>query len=124
MGAHGSGSYERRMRDDFLKNNYSSGQSWGAGGTTCIKMRGLPFNSTEVDITRFFQEAGVTPVRIHRKADGAEAFVEFLNAGDADKAMTRQKAYMKNRYIELFRVSFNEVARTVGLAPEMPQRYA
>jgi len=98
----------------------TAGMAAATGGTSCIKMRGLPFNSTEVDITRFFQEAGVTPVRIHRKADGAESFVEFLSSTDADKAMTRQKAYMKNRYIELFRVSFQEVARTVGLAPVQP----
>ena len=36
-------------------------------------------------------EVGVTPVRIHRKADGAEAYVEFNSAYDADKAMTRHR---------------------------------
>eukprot|EP00471_Norrisiella_sphaerica_P001815 CAMPEP_0184492394 /NCGR_PEP_ID=MMETSP0113_2-20130426/23107_1 /TAXON_ID=91329 /ORGANISM="Norrisiella sphaerica, Strain BC52" /LENGTH=58 /DNA_ID=CAMNT_0026877165 /DNA_START=92 /DNA_END=265 /DNA_ORIENTATION=+ len=37
------------------------------GETFCLKMRGLPFQSTEQMITDFFKQAKVTPIRIHRK---------------------------------------------------------
>jgi len=83
--------------------------------STCILMRGLPYSCTESDITKFFQEIDVTPIRIHRKADGAEAYVEFYNIGDTDKAMTRHRNYIGRRYIELFRVTYEDMARTVGL---------
>jgi len=95
------------------------GEGWKANpditGSCCVKMRGLPYACTEVDITKFYQEAGVTPTRIHRKADGAEAYVEFSTPDEADTAMQRNKQYIKHRYIELFRVSYNEVQRNVGL---------
>jgi len=90
--------------------------SFGGDETSsCVRVQGIPFNATESDITRFFQDAGVTPVRIHRKHNGGEAFVEFSGIGDARQAMTLQKAHIGNRYIELFRVSFQEMADTVGL---------
>ena len=41
-------------------------------GTTCLKMRGIPFGCTEQEITRFFSDARVTPLRMHRKANGGE----------------------------------------------------
>jgi len=94
------------------------GEGWKANpditGSCCVKMRGLPYACNEVDITKFFQEAGVTPTRIHRKADGAEAYVEFSTPEEADTAMQRNKQYIKHRYIELFRVSYTEVQRNVG----------
>jgi len=83
--------------------------------STCVLMRGLPYSCTESDITKFFQEIEVTPIRIHRKADGAEAYVEFYSVADTDKAMTRHRNYIGRRYIELFRVSYEDMARTVGL---------
>jgi len=94
----------------------------GSGsGETCIKMRGLPFNTTDKQIANFFQEADAMPLRIHKKADGSEAYVEF-SALDVDKAMTRQKSYIGHRYVELYRVSFEEVANIVGLPGRAPYR--
>eukprot|EP00494_Astrolonche_serrata_P034371 UN34640 len=62
---------------------------------TCIHMRGLPYNSTEDDITRFFAEGqGVTPSRIHRKADGTEAFAEFRTFSEGELAMKQNKKFM------------------------------
>jgi len=92
------------------------------GGNNCIKMRGLPWQVTEQDIIMFFGEVDVTPVRIHRKAEGGEAYVEFADPQSVTKAMTRNKAYIGHRYIELFPASYGEVAQTVGMS--MPfQRY-
>jgi len=95
-------------------------QLGGAGlKSACVLMRGLPYSCTESDITKFFQEIEVTPIRIHRKADGAEAYVEFYSVADTDKAMTRHRNYIGRRYIELFRVSYEDMARTVGLPLDM-----
>ncbi|ETO10761.1 hypothetical protein RFI_26616 [Reticulomyxa filosa] len=119
--------------------------------SSCLLMRGLPYSCTEVDITKFFQEAHITPLRIHRKADGAEAYVEFYSPADCSTAMTRNRvlqqytrllfisfvcvsliilipffffffllirdqSFIGPRHIELFRVSYEGMARTVGLS--------
>jgi hypothetical protein len=62
-------------------------------------------------------EAGVTPFRVHRKETGGEAFCEFSTPLEAQTAMSRHKALIGHRYIELFRVSFRELAMIVGLNP-------
>merc|ERR1719373_238874 len=80
-----------------------------------IKMRGLPFHCTEHEITQFFQEVGAQPVRIHRNQ--GVAFVEFATEADAGRAMTKDRQNIGQRYIELFRVAYSEMAREVGLQP-------
>jgi len=85
------------------------------GGNNCIRMRGLPWKATEQDIIMFFREVDVTPVRIHRKAEGGEAYAEFADSQALTKAMTRNKGFIGHRYIELFPVSYSEVAQTVGM---------
>lgn len=87
---------------------------------SCIKMRGLPYNTREEDITQFFRRQEVTPSRIHRKKDGAEAFVEFSNPADANLAMELNKAFMGKRYVELFRVDYEEMAGQIGILPPAP----
>ena len=42
------------------------------------------------DFSCFEQGANVTPVRMHRKANGGEAYIEFYSASDA-----RQVAVLK-----------------------------
>jgi len=88
-------------------------QGQGGLGEVCISMRGLPWNTTEADIIDFFKEVDVMPVRIHRKEDGSEAFVEF-NSFDASKAMSRHKSYIGHRYVELSRVSYDQLAGILG----------
>jgi len=103
--------------------NGGTGGQGGGGYGDCVRMRGLPFNSSENDIINFFQEVNVGPVRIHRKSDGSEAFVEFRD-GDITRAMKRHKGYMGHRYIELFRITHNEVADIVGLPGRTRSRSA
>jgi len=88
----------------------------------CLKMRGLPYNTSESQITTFFAEAKVTPNRIHRKSDGGEAFVEFATPGEQDTALKLHKSFLGSRYVELFPISYEEVARKVGLHPRGPPR--
>lgn len=84
--------------------------------SNCLFMRGLPFSCNETDITKFFQDIDITPLRIHRKADGSEAYVEFCSIEDCSKAMTRNKHFIGSRYVELFRVTYEDMAQTVGLS--------
>merc|ERR1719410_9593 len=102
--------YQQQPSNDYLKSKKHQ-----LIKSTCLLMRGLPYSCTESDITKFFQEIDVTPIRIHRKADGAEAYVEFYNISDTDTAMSRHRSYIGRRYIELFRVTYEDMARTVGL---------
>lgn len=92
------------------------------GSTTCIRVRGLPWNSTEEDLTGFFAEANVFPLRLHRNQGSGEAFVEFHSVQDLNTAMTRNKQYMRgsNRYLELIPVPYAELAATVGLPQTQP----
>jgi len=83
-------------------------------------MLGIPFSATESDITRFFQEAKVVPIRIHRKQNGGEAFIEFNNPIDAARGMSLNKKHIGRRYIDLFRVTYQEMASVVGLSPVPP----
>jgi len=91
--------------------------SFNAGDMSgsCLRMQGLPYTCTESDITRFFQEVNVTPLRIHRKHNGGEAYVEFASPAETNLAMTKHKHNIGRRYIDLFRASQTELAEVVGL---------
>ncbi|XP_068816004.1 heterogeneous nuclear ribonucleoprotein H isoform X14 [Struthio camelus] len=94
---------------------FSAGMSdhrYGDGGSTfqsttghCVHMRGLPYRATENDIYNFFSP--LNPVRVHIEIgpDGrvtGEADVEFATHEDAVAAMSKDKANMQHRYVELF----------------------
>ncbi|XP_006138269.1 heterogeneous nuclear ribonucleoprotein H isoform X1 [Pelodiscus sinensis] len=71
----------------------------------CVHMRGLPYRATENDIYNFFSP--LNPVRVHIEIgpDGrvtGEADVEFATHEDAVAAMSKDKANMQHRYVELF----------------------
>lgn len=80
----------------------------------CIRMRGMPYNTTEGQIVSFFKEVKVTPSRIHRKADGSEAYVEFRTIQERDVAMTRQRAFIGNRYVDLFVCDYDVIAARIS----------
>ncbi|XP_030139931.1 heterogeneous nuclear ribonucleoprotein H isoform X1 [Taeniopygia guttata] len=94
---------------------FSAGMSdhrYGDGSSTfqsttghCVHMRGLPYRATENDIYNFFSP--LNPVRVHIEIgpDGrvtGEADVEFATHEDAVAAMSKDKANMQHRYVELF----------------------
>ncbi|XP_073658999.1 heterogeneous nuclear ribonucleoprotein H isoform X15 [Tursiops truncatus] len=107
----GRGAGFERMR----RGAYGGGMSdhrYGDGGSTfqsttghCVHMRGLPYRATENDIYNFFSP--LNPVRVHIEIgpDGrvtGEADVEFATHEDAVAAMSKDKANMQHRYVELF----------------------
>ena len=71
----------------------------------CVHMWGLPYRATENDIYNFFSP--LNPVRVHIEIgpDGrvtGEADVEFATHEDAVAAMSKDKANVQHRYVELF----------------------
>ncbi|KAK2101500.1 hypothetical protein P7K49_019166 [Saguinus oedipus] len=71
----------------------------------CVHMRGLLYKETENDIYNFF--SSLNPVRVHIEIgpDGrvtGEADVEFATHEEAVAAVSKDRANMQHRYIELF----------------------
>jgi len=100
---------------EYLGEYAPRGQNHCGDLDNCIWLKGLPFEATERDIATFFFDVGVTPTRIHRKPNGGEAYVEFVDNNDADRGMVLNKTYMGRCCVDLFRVTYNETANVVGL---------
>ncbi|XP_066572487.1 heterogeneous nuclear ribonucleoprotein H isoform X1 [Amia ocellicauda] len=105
---YGYGSDQRfgRGTEGVSDGRYGDGSSTFQSTTGhCVHMRGLPYRATETDIYNFFSP--LNPVRVHIEIgpDGrvtGEADVEFATHEDAVAAMSKDKANMQHRYVELF----------------------
>ncbi|XP_033122309.1 heterogeneous nuclear ribonucleoprotein H2-like [Anneissia japonica] len=80
-------------------------QSYESSTDHSVRLRGLPFEAKEKDITEFFRGIA-TPVRVtitekYGRPSG-EAHVDFATHADAQRAMAKDKQYLGPRYIELF----------------------
>lgn len=113
----------------------ANGAPWhmepGAGSGGVVRLRGLPFNATADLILQFFQgyEIPKGPMGVHLiyGANGrpnGEAFVEFGGEEVADAALSRDRATIGTRYVEVFRATpeqmgqaLQRVARSNNLAP-------
>eukprot|EP00756_Hemistasia_phaeocysticola_P012396 Hpha_TRINITY_DN15191_c4_g3::TRINITY_DN15191_c4_g3_i1::g.128364::m.128364/K12898/HNRNPF_H; heterogeneous nuclear ribonucleoprotein F/H len=83
-------------------------------GDVVVKMRGLPYSSTELDIANFFNgisiaQQGIHLVMTHDDRPSGEAFVEFENPTDLQFALERDRQSMGTRYVEVFRSSKAEM---------------
>ncbi|GCB65729.1 heterogeneous nuclear ribonucleoprotein H-like isoform X1 [Scyliorhinus torazame] len=70
-----------------------------------VHMRGLPFRASEGDVADFFSPLIPVKINFEYGSDGrltGEADVEFATHEDAVAAMSKDKAHMQHRYIELF----------------------
>ncbi len=76
-----------------------------AAGRCVIRMGGLPYRATVRDIMDWFQpEAECVHVRIIMNRDGrpsGEALAEFDSVEQADQAMTKNRQYMRDRFVIL-----------------------
>uniref|UniRef100_UPI00358E8EEE heterogeneous nuclear ribonucleoprotein H-like n=1 Tax=Myxine glutinosa TaxID=7769 RepID=UPI00358E8EEE len=85
--------------------SYTGGNTYQSTTGHCVHMGGIPFRATEQEIIEFF--APLNPVKVHieyepnGRATG-EADVDFTSHEDAVAAMSKDKAHMKHRYVELF----------------------
>ncbi|XP_071808407.1 heterogeneous nuclear ribonucleoprotein F-like [Asterias amurensis] len=91
-----------------------------------VRARGLPWSSTEEDISTFFGESNILNGKdgIHFTFTPAgrpsgECFIEFETEEDMENAMTKHKKDMGQRYVEVFRSKIGEmewVTRRSGAA--------
>lgn len=90
----------------------------GPGGRfACVRLRGLPFGVNEGDVAMFL---GVDPVDILMTSrDGrssGEAFVVLSHPGEVGVALSKNKAYMGSRYVEVFEARKLEYYKAVAQA--------
>lgn len=72
-----------------------------------VKLRGLPWSATVDDIIKFFKDckiaggkAGVHMTTSREGRPSGEAFVEFEDEEDVERACQKDRDHMGNRYIE------------------------
>ncbi|XP_074594967.1 heterogeneous nuclear ribonucleoprotein F-like isoform X1 [Brevipalpus obovatus] len=78
-----------------------------------IRLRGLPFDSDEEDIRRFFEgleivDRGILMTWDQRGRPTGEAYVQFATKEMADKAMAKHREKIGHRYIEIFKSTPHE----------------
>lgn len=82
-------------------------------GRGIIRMRGLPYSSTENDIRDFFRGLRVVSDGVKRPIIGSkpsgEAYVVFETKDEAHKALGLNMEKMGNRFIELFVANAREL---------------
>ncbi|KAJ8333774.1 hypothetical protein SKAU_G00410930 [Synaphobranchus kaupii] len=86
---------------------------------TVIRARGLPWQSSDQDIARFFKGLNIAKggVALCLNAQGrrnGEALVRFINPEHRDLAMERHKHHMGNRYIEVYKATGEEFLKIAG----------
>ncbi|XP_019856017.1 PREDICTED: heterogeneous nuclear ribonucleoprotein F-like isoform X1 [Amphimedon queenslandica] len=81
-----------------------------AGGV--VRLRGLPYGSTEDNIRDFFQGIAISHITMQLNESGretGEAFVELFHEEDVDRALDRHKKVLGHRYIEVFRTTRSDI---------------
>ncbi|VDM30507.1 unnamed protein product [Hydatigera taeniaeformis] len=85
-----------------------------------VRIRGLPYTTKKADIMKFFKEVdaeilnGENGIFFATYADcrpTGDAFVLFVDNADADRALTRHRNYLGQRYVELFKASPSEAVQ-------------
>lgn len=79
-----------------------------------VHMRGLPYSATKEDIVKFFQPLSTINIVLECNRNGratGNAYVDFATYEDAKQAMSKHRATMQHRYIELY---FMEMGRQFG----------
>ncbi|KAK7379697.1 hypothetical protein VNO78_34386 [Psophocarpus tetragonolobus] len=85
-----------------------------------VRLRGLPFNCTDIDILKFFAGLTVVDVLLVNKSGrfSGEAFVVFAGAMQVEFALQRDRQNMGRRYVEVFRCKkqdyYNAVAAEIN----------
>ncbi|KAI5088728.1 epithelial splicing regulatory protein 2 isoform X1 [Silurus meridionalis] len=86
---------------------------------TVIRARGLPWQSSDQDIARFFKGLNIAKggVALCLNAQGrrnGEALVRFVNSEHRDMALERHKHHMGSRYIEVYKATGEEFLKIAG----------
>ncbi|CAA7057001.1 unnamed protein product [Microthlaspi erraticum] len=92
----------------------------GGGGFPVVRLRGIPFNCSDLDIFKFFAGLDIVDVLLVSKNGkfSGEAFVVFAGAMQVEIALQRDRQNMGRRYVEVFRCYkqdyYNAVAAEEG----------
>ncbi|MBN3299338.1 ESRP2 protein, partial [Amia calva] len=86
---------------------------------TIIRARGLPWQSSDQDIARFFKGLNIAKggVALCLNAQGrrnGEALVRFVSPEHRDLALDRHKHHMGSRYIEVYKATGEEFLKIAG----------
>uniref|UniRef100_A0AAR2IRB4 RRM domain-containing protein n=1 Tax=Pygocentrus nattereri TaxID=42514 RepID=A0AAR2IRB4_PYGNA len=86
---------------------------------TVIRARGLPWQSSDQDIARFFKglniaKGGVALCLNTQGRRNGEALVRFINSEHRDMALERHKHHMGSRYIEVYKATGEEFLKIAG----------
>ena len=93
-----------------------------ANGHVCVHISGLPPTVTESMVVDFFSDVGLLPQQLHLLLDefqnpSGEAFCEFANTGEAERALTKDKQFLGTAELTVNPVSKAEVRATIGADP-------
>ncbi|XP_076856179.1 epithelial splicing regulatory protein 2 isoform X1 [Brachyhypopomus gauderio] len=86
---------------------------------TVIRARGLPWQSSDQDIARFFKGLNIAKggVALCLNAQGrrnGEALVRFVDSEHRDMALERHRHHMGSRYIEVYKATGEEFLKIAG----------
>ncbi|XP_029447573.1 epithelial splicing regulatory protein 1 isoform X2 [Rhinatrema bivittatum] len=86
---------------------------------TIIRARGLPWQSSDQDIARFFKGLNIAKggAALCLNAQGrrnGEALVRFVSEEHRDLALQRHKHHMGNRYIEVYKATGDDFLKIAG----------
>jgi len=94
------------------------GASRGRVSEFCVRLRGLPWESTKDDIADFLHKCrivggqrGITIMEDDRGRAAGDAYVELETLDDQDDALRMHKRDMGTRYIEVFEATSRDVER-------------
>uniref|UniRef100_A0A4W4H9S1 RRM domain-containing protein n=1 Tax=Electrophorus electricus TaxID=8005 RepID=A0A4W4H9S1_ELEEL len=107
---------------ETVKHKFESGacsKTEAVDSETVIRARGLPWQSSDQDIARFFKGLNIAKggVALCLNAQGrrnGEALVRFVNSEHRDMALERHKHHMGSRYIEVYKASGEEFLKIAG----------
>ena len=81
----------------------------GEIGDFTVRVRGIPFSAGKAELQSFFAmckikngKEGIHFTYLQHGRPSGEAFVEFDNEVELEKAMKMHREYMGSRYIEVF----------------------
>ncbi|XP_058465504.1 RNA-binding protein fusilli isoform X4 [Malaya genurostris] len=97
-------------------------------GTCIVRARGLPWQSSDQDIARFFRglnvaKGGVALCLSPQGRRNGEALVRFITQEHRDMALKRHKHHIGNRYIEVYRASGEDFLAVAGGASNEAQAF-
>eukprot|EP00878_Enallax_costatus_P011916 GHUV01012440.1.p1 GENE.GHUV01012440.1~~GHUV01012440.1.p1 ORF type:complete len:351 (+),score=95.24 GHUV01012440.1:408-1460(+) len=93
-------------------------RSGGAGDSKVLKLKGLPYTTSEAQVLEFFAGYNVNEVAFVYEPDGRPsglAFAEFATREEALQALSKNGEYLGDRYVRLLHVPKQEMEEQVRL---------